>query len=211
MRQNRGEDSQFPILLNLFPLRRKERLQEFFWLHGSRRVVYAWKDSFPFEKRPIYRGKRNNELNTRACSSFWDYFFFSFLNTLVCPPSFPPFFLQAIFDRIARFSFIYRFTIYSSSLFSLTRAAIGSRHTCGLLVSPPPLFSFFNFLFFIYVEFLPSSFFLVEDCQSRVQIVRDLWLDCVETGKGIWEGDIFDDWFKWFCFFFLVCKRRVDL
>lgn len=90
-RQNRGEDSQFPILLNLFPLRRKERLQEFFWLHGSRRVVYAWKDSFPFEKRPIYRGKRNNELNTRACSSFWDYFF-SFLNTLVCPPSFPAFF-----------------------------------------------------------------------------------------------------------------------
>lgn len=195
-RQNRGEDSQFPILLNLFPLRRKERLQEFFWLHGSRRVVYAWKDSFPFEKRPIYRGKRNNELNTRACSSFWDYFFFffSFLNTLVCPPSFPPFFLQAIFDRIARFSFIYRFTIYSSSLFSLTRAAIGSRHTCGLLVSPPPLFSFFNFLFFIYVEFLPSSFFLVEDRQSRVQIVRDLWLDCV---IGNWKRNLGGRHIRW--------------
>lgn len=92
-RQNRGEDSQFPILLNLFPLRRKERLQEFFWLHGSRRVVYAWKDSFPFEKRPIYRGKRNNELNTRACSSFWDYFFFFFFFKYPCLPAFlPPFF-----------------------------------------------------------------------------------------------------------------------
>lgn len=96
------------------------------------------------------------------------FFFFFFLNTLVYPPS--PSFLPFPSKQYSTASHGSHSFIDSPlllfPLLSYSRAAIGSRHMCGLLVFSPPLFSFFNFLFLsirsIGIEFLPSSFFLVQ-------------------------------------------------
>lgn len=113
--------------------------------------------------------------------------------------------LRAIFHR---FSFIYRF--HHLLLFSLTRAAIGSRHTCGLLVS----FSLFLISFFfpylrsIGVEFLSSSFF---SAGNRTIFDWIVYYWKLEKESGLVRGTYSMIGLSGFAFFFLFWVNRVDL